>query len=72
MGIFLNNYFKVMANDLSYENQISKVNQMGNSLLANLFTLKNIENRKLANISNDLAKSSKQIELYRCEKAKLQ
>lgn len=61
-----------MATDSFLENQISKVNKKGNSLLANLFTLKGIENRKLVNISNILTKSSKQIERYRNEKAKLQ
>lgn len=61
-----------MASDKMYENQINNVNKLGNSLLANLFMLKNVENRKLANISNVLSKSSKQIERYRSEKAKLQ
>jgi hypothetical protein len=61
-----------MADDLKYENQINTVNELGNSLLANLFMLKNVQNRKLANISNVLSKSSKQIERYVSEKEKLQ
>jgi hypothetical protein len=61
-----------MANDSVYENQINSANELGNSLLANMFTLKNVENQKLSDISNVLSKSSKQIENYRYEKAKLQ
>lgn len=61
-----------MSSESFYEQQITATNKLGNELLANMFTLKSTENRKIVNISNLLKKASKQIERYRADKAKLQ